>query len=396
MLGHNVMTGFFLLNGSQWVSMKRFNPLLWLFMAYLPVIPHRVLAEPVFRPHMPDFYQHQKSGLKPFKPTGKRPDPLRPDYDHEDWHEGDVGFCRIASVANTLYYFEKQHGIEVFNSSGLGAEHLNRTWLQTMNFLFEDIYISTRSEKEGGLGQKLSEYIKARYLKTKPDHHTFNRFELFQGKTRNDLPESDYQDVYALSENKPFKMLTVSDYYPPTVRLNDGGGGWVQFETLFDFIYQRMMNSEEAIIIDLAKSDGHWWSGSSHSLTVSGVEQDYSQQTLWVSDPDNTVHGSGWGFPYGTFDDVPVGKQHYDRLVLASDGRTVTEGLYKGAKIKKVIVMVYGFTRFGKPYGALSESTFQQLTWVALYFAVSWWVYASVLGISFPSLTKHWVMFQTR
>ncbi|WP_062261185.1 hypothetical protein [Endozoicomonas arenosclerae] len=304
-------------------------------------------AESVFRPHVPDFYQHQQSGPERFNPPGSPPLPLSPGYDNGEWHEADGGYCMYTALTNAFYALEKQFGLMLFDFTQLGTRHKNRSWLERAIYLLEDMVIwSTQSPSP-----MLENYVERASLKSSVSQCCYNSFYTQNSCVMAFQRQSSFRSPERLdfkpAGNKQLKiqalryidlLLEEHDYINRQLGLPDDNNR--NLYTMYSAIHQVMMETNHVVIIVLKGWGDYWWAGSFHAVTVAGIENDHGQHLIWVSDPDNTMNGSGWGYPLSGNQTLPIGAEHYDPLeVLPEDGRTIMSGPYEGAEIDKIFIL---------------------------------------------------------
>jgi hypothetical protein len=320
-----------------------------------------VQGVPFFKPDLPDFYQHQKSGSDPAKAynapdlaPSDPPNPLRPGYTNPDWWEDGGGWCCIAAFTNSFYFLDKHGAPGLFDHSNLDPVvgppfHGGRTWQERMAYAIEDLAIDTfglqlggdpdgggprtRSAVDGGPQHTIPDFL-AKYGYG-PDKLLYSEFFLDGGN----VVRSDGASICGTDVCIPPPAAT------PT-----------PFTSLFDVYYQELLRSEDVVFrieypagtVDPTKSCADqglpWWCFSYHMVTGAGVERDATMRKLWFADPNNTLHGVDWGHPYTNADKLPIPDltdpadiaRYYEMVMLRADERTLDTGPYAGTMITRV------------------------------------------------------------
>jgi len=301
-----------------------------------------VHATPFFRPDLPDFYQHQKSGsdlTKPYNnpgwppnpghPPDAQPNPLKPGYNNGNWWEDGSGWCCAAAFTNSFYSLDKQGFVGLFDHSakspsGLGGTPADqdKTWQERMAYAIEDLRIETDRT-----GKTIPDFL-AKYGYG-PDKLSYSEFFLDGGKVK---------------KSNGASLCGVQVCVPPP------GSTSTTFTSLFDAYSTELLRGEDVELrIEYPSFDPTrscpdqnlpWWCTSFHILTGAGVERDKTQLKLWFADPNDTIHGANWGHPYTNTDELPVGVANYTMAMLMADEQTfATGGPYAGAKITRIFAI---------------------------------------------------------
>ncbi len=317
---------------------------------------------PFFKPNLPDFYQHQKSGSDPAKPYGipalapdDPPNPLRPGYTNGNWWEDKGGWCCIAAFTNSFYFLDKRgfHGLfdhSEKSPSGLGGrpEDQGRSWQERMAYAIEDLAIDTfglgLNGDPDGAGPRTRQAVTKNPQKTIPDFLQKYGFG-----------DSLVYSEYFLDGGK-VKRASICGF---DVCSPGPGSVDTSFTSLFDVYYKELLRSEDVVFrieyppgtVDPSKSCTDqglpWWCHSYHLLTGAGVERTKDDRTLWFADPNNTFHGADWGHPYTGTDPLPVPMdpvndpveraRFYEEGMLRADLATFGTGPYANAAVTRIV-----------------------------------------------------------
>lgn len=317
-----------------------------------------------FKPDLPDFYQHQKSGSDPAKPF-KQPDlapadppivvdpvtgmeQIKPGFTNGNWWENSGGWCCVAAFVNSFHFLDRNGFPGLFNGDPA------KPWQQRMAFAIEDLAIDflglipngdpdgagprMRSDK-GGPRKSIPEHLAKHGYG--PDKLEFSEYfwDEAAGKVKQvtpagivDAPFATMFDVYHAellrSEDVVVRMeiLTAAEQARFNVLARKFRDGTI---TVAELLELRGL---------LAIVEHVWWGISFHVVTGAGVDRDKAQRMLWFADPDNTFRGSGWGHPYLDTDALPVPMdpmtnaaeraKYYEEAMFEADGRTFKTGPY--------------------------------------------------------------------
>ena len=277
-------------------------------------------ADPVFREHIPDFYQHQKTGCTPADivpiDCGRCAD--QPTYNNLAWLEPEgEGFCSGTVLANSLYYLEQTYGLRFFDLSHLGEHHQKRTWLDRMNYLVEDIFFSIFRSKHKR-SKSISHYINQRFIENRlPADTTKDLRFLVHHYRHSDAEEPALQE--AAGETEVIHRMKPDD-------------------SLYDVVLEKMLHTKQPVMIYLT-SENRQYRWSYHALSVAGIEREKTNRRLWVADPHNTLYGDGRCYYYKEQDEFPAGKKHFQEIVIGDDGKTIIDGPYTDATIALVLTI---------------------------------------------------------
>jgi len=329
------------------IEMYRRKPFfhVWVAMAFLGILllEEAPVRAQFFKPHVPDFYQHQKAPPQinvesdddivadNFSHSAPRPTTV-PSYNTEpNWWENRGGWCCVSAYVNSFYYMEKNFGYDGFFTR-TGGE--NRTWQEQMIYATED-FANTLIE----LGtESIAQHIRRL--------------------------ERESRMKIASKGGKPPKPLSYKEYFRGAlgdilVVEDDGTGtfGPPDFissglRSLFDVYRAELLRGEDVVLRlqfpTVGGSGDPWWHqfGTFHAVTGAGVG-DRGSRTLWFADPDKrnadeagTYLNLDVRMPYPNDPNlpVPVGEMHYERVVVDAND-IIISGIYTGARIIRVAAL---------------------------------------------------------
>ncbi|MDJ0729134.1 MAG: PEP-CTERM sorting domain-containing protein [Crocosphaera sp.] len=308
-----------------------------------------------FKPHLPDFYQHQKAGpdvqtedeskvVPGFPSAAPKPGNV-PSYDLiPNWWEKNGGWCCVTAFVNSFYFLEKNYGYHgLFTRTG--GETKN--WLEQMIYAIEDF---AEDFFFGGLpalppGEDPDDYdFRARHLR-KIEEESKQKLENSGKKPKSPLSysrfvESGGQVVRGTYDNKG-KLALVKDVSST-------------FSSLFEAYHAELCRSEDVTVrFEGTSIEGDpWWEGSFHVVTGAGVAdcKDNTNKMFWFADPDkrNVIvdgmypNNDDVRQPYpnivGGNPPIPIGEKHYEKVTVDANG-VITDGIYKGAKIAEIVAI---------------------------------------------------------
>jgi uncharacterized repeat protein (TIGR01451 family) len=302
--------------------------LTWISDAYSDTVPF-------FKPDLPDFYQHQKSG--PFvnvemdrdmdfsKTPAGRPGTV-PDYDlTTEWWEKGFGWCCVAAFVNSFYYLEKHFGYDgLFTRTG-GEE---KTWQEQMVFAIEDFAINLFPSEGGTLD--VPQYV--RKLESE------SRMKI-QDRGGQAPPPLSYAEFFRDGTGKVMKQEFDENGNPlPVEDVSE------RFESLFDVYHAELCHSEDVTVrfkdFGVLGPDV-WWSGLNsffHVVTGAGVEDcdNKAIKTFYFADPDKrnefkdgayTDNDVRQPYPAGEEVPLPIGQKHYEKVTVDANDEII-DGLY--------------------------------------------------------------------
>lgn len=296
-----------------------------------------------FKPHVPDFYQHQKAPPQinveseddivadNFSHSAPRPATV-PSYDTgPTWWENGGGWCCVSAYVNSFYYMEKNFGYDGFFTR-TGGE--SRTWQEQMIYATEDFantLIELGTESIAQHIRRLEKESRAKIAAmggTPPKPLSYK--EYFRGASGDIL----------VVEDDGTGMLGTPDFTSPGLR------------SLFDVYRAELLRSEDVVLRLQFPTPGSpgdpWWHqfGTFHAVTGAGVGS-RQERTIWFADPDKRNADEAGAYldldvrmPYPNDPNlpVPVGQMHYEMVVVDAND-FITSGIYTGARIIRVTAL---------------------------------------------------------
>lgn len=233
--------------------------------------------------------------------------------------------CYQTAITNALFYLEKTYNISF--SDKISPEHRNRSWLEKMEFMLEDIYFnfSMIKAKETSEDEQLERYINERYRRFNQQQNniTPSYALVWSQLTRGD---TTYNHWPGRTRHYNFSLEVYKDRCPY---------GHSGCKSYYNYIYENFTTNKDPVIALIGLAPNTWWAG--HFVTIAGVE-DSDEKQLWIADPDNTPYGSGWGKYYKKSDPLPTGKNHYQKITL-DDRDRIIDGPYTGGRIFHVRII---------------------------------------------------------
>jgi hypothetical protein len=296
-------------------------------------------ASPIgfYKPHLPDFYQHQlaadvtnveNDADLDFAPDAPLPGG-KPSFDLTDkWWEAGGGWCCVSAHVNSFYFLEAHWGYKGLYTPDTGA---GKSWLELMVYATEHMAV---------------DYI---YGAVPLDDRIPTYLRKLEKRSADTLTKDGKAKKPALS----YKEFTLGGGGVEKKTADAAGklgkGVKSDYTDLFDAYHAELCKSQD-VTIRLTPGDltGPWWAvpRGFHVVTGAGVADcdDDTKRTLAFADPDKrnewdadkkAYKDSDIRKPYDTTMDLPVGAIHYEIVEIGADGK-ISKGLYAGAMIAKI------------------------------------------------------------
>jgi hypothetical protein len=333
------------------------KPIPWSLRALVVVVTAFVWvadahSAPFFKPHLPDFYQHQKSGPKvnvedddkiDFSNPTPRPNTV-PSYDlATEWWENGGGWCCVAAFVSPFYYLEKQFGYDgLFTRTGGEA----KTWQEQMVFATEDFAVNLIPDGTETIARHVRRLEAESEKKIEGQGRkaiwplSFSEFFLSSGKVTKRADDGEGKPLADVDASATCGSL-FDVYHAELCRHQD-----VTIRLAFFQLVDPTDITKGFVFQNFLLAGNTWWRSSFHVVTGAGVEDcdDKTKRTLYFADPDkrNDLASGAYidkdarrPYPAGAAAPLPVGQVHYEKVTVDANGE-ITDGLYKGARIVRV------------------------------------------------------------